>query len=76
MEEKVKAAARLIQELKDKQEKLSGQHHKLQKENELLDAENKQVRKLLTEIDHLKEERKFVRQKCEKLLEQFGKANI
>ena len=76
LEEKIKAAARTIERLREAHGKAQDNYRKLEEENELLHSENKQVRKLITELDRLREERKVVKQKCDKLLARLQKTRI
>lgn len=76
LEERIKAAARSIQHLRESNAKVQQECGKLEQENELLLSENRQVRKLMSELDRLRDERKIVRQKCEKLLSRFQKMRI
>ena len=56
LEVKVKSAVKLLQQLRDKNERLTTQYKKLQGENEFLLTENKQVTKLMAEVEKLKQE--------------------
>ena len=76
LEEKIQTVTRLIQNLRDKNAKIHAQAENLRQENELLLSENRQVRKLMTEIDHLRDERKVIKNKCEKLILQYDKVNV
>lgn len=76
LETKIKAATQMIRQLRGKNLKITDQYKKLQQENELLLSENRQVRRLMAELDHLREERKLIKQKCERLLTQYEKMNI
>ena len=76
LEEKIHSAVTVIQSLKEKNLKMQDQYQKLTQENELLQSENRQVRKLMAELDRLREERKTIRQKCERLIAQYQKLNI
>ena len=76
LEEKIQSVSKLVGSLRDKNAKVQGECERLAQENELLLSENRQVRRLMAEIDHLREERKLVKQKCERLVTQYEKANI
>lgn len=76
LEEKIKSAGKVIQQLREKNLRIHEQHKKLQEENELLLSENQQVRKVFGELEKLREERKIVKQKCERLLFHFKKINL
>ncbi len=76
LEEKIDSVSRLVADLRDKNADLSHQYDQLRQENELLSSENKMVRKLMVEVDHLREERKIIRAKCEKLLGQYERLNV
>ncbi len=76
LEEKIESVTRLIYSLRGKNDDLLHQCESLRQENELLSSENKMVRKLMTELDQYREERKFIKTKCEKLLMQYEKMSI
>lgn len=76
LEEKVKSAAKAIQQLREKNAKIAEQYKKLQLENDLLQSENQQVRKLMVELDRLREERKLIKQKCERLVARYQKMSL
>lgn len=76
LEEKIKSAAKIIQQLREKNVKLVEQYKKLQLENDLLQSENRQVRKLMAELDHLREDRKLIKQKCERLIARYQKMSL
>ncbi len=68
LEEKIQSAARTMQALREKNLKLLEEYEKLREENAMLLSENRQVHKLMVELDRFRDERKTVRQKCERLL--------
>lgn len=76
LEDKIRRAAKAIQQLREQNSKLHNTYQKLQSENELLHSENVQVRKLMGELDRLREERKVIKAKCEKLLVKFKRMNL
>lgn len=76
LEEKIREAAKTIQQLREKNSKVVEQYKKLSQENELLHLENRQTGKLITEIDRLREERKLLKNKCEHLLREYEKMNL
>ena len=76
LEEKIGSVARLVTSLREKNSKAERECARLSQENELLSSENRMVRKLMAELDRLREDRKIARSKCEKLLAQFGRANL
>ncbi|MBI2916088.1 MAG: hypothetical protein HYY07_04435 [Elusimicrobia bacterium] len=76
LDEKIRAVAKLVLHLREQNAKLNQSYKKLQQENELLTHENVQVRKFLNELQHLREERKAIKQKCERLLSKFQKLNL
>jgi len=76
LEEKIKAAARLIASLREANAKLSDQYKKLAAENEMLLAENQQTRRIMSELDKLRDERKIIKQKCERLIAKYVKMRI
>jgi len=76
LEEKIRAAVLRIEQLRESHAKLALQHKKLQQENELLHSENLQVRKLVGELDRLRDERKIIKQKCEKLVFKFDRMKL
>ena len=76
LEDKIKSAGKIVQQLRDKNGRLQEQLNKTLEENELLQSENQQVRKIFGELEKLREERKLVKQKCEKLLFQYKKISL
>ena len=76
LEEKIRSVSNLVGSLRDKNAKVQGECERLAQENELLLSENRQVRRLMAEIDHLREERKLVKQKCERLVTQFERMKL
>ncbi|OGR81318.1 MAG: hypothetical protein A2902_03335 [Elusimicrobia bacterium RIFCSPLOWO2_01_FULL_64_13] len=76
LEEKVHLTSKLIRDLREKTQKMDQEIRKLVAENELLLSENKGVRRIMSELDALREERKQVRHKCERLLGKFEKLNV
>ncbi len=76
LEEKIKSAVKMISDLKQKNLKLDDQYEKLTQENQLLHSENTQARKVLLEMDRLREEHKLVRQKLERLLDKYNKVRL
>ena len=76
LEEKIQTVSRVIAQLREKNAKIIAERDRLSQENELLLSENSQVRKLMTEIDHLRDERKIIKSKCEKLLAQYERMSI
>ena len=73
---KIREAGQTIRQLREKHVKLADQCRKQQKEMELLHSENQQVRKLMVELDRTREDRKQIRQKCERLLSKFHKMSL
>ena len=71
LENKIKAAVQLIGQQREKNAKLETQYQKLIQENSFLLSENKQVSQLRVELQKLKESQSKIRQKCQKLLEQY-----
>jgi Tfp pilus assembly protein PilN len=76
LEERVRQAGLLIQQLREKNGRLQRELEKRLEENQHLDSENKQVQKLIAEIQRLKEDRELIKQKCTKLLKIYEKFNI
>ena len=76
LEEKIQSVTKVVSALRDKNAKIQGDCDRLRGENELLLSENRQVRRLMAEIDHLREERKLVKQKCEQLLTQYDRVKL
>ncbi len=76
LDQKVRTAAQVINDLRVRNAKIKADFDKLNEENQMLSAENAQVRKLIVELDRLRQERKIVRQKCEKLKEQFVRMKL
>lgn len=76
IEEKVKACVKLIKSLSEQNAKISKSFNQLSQERDLLTQENQQVRKILAELDKLKNERKVVRQKLERLSLQYRKLKL
>lgn len=76
LEEKIKSAATVIQQLREKNAKMQEDYKTILGEKELMQEENKQVGKLLSELERLREERKWLRKKCENLLEHFKRAGL
>lgn len=76
IEEKIKTAVKLIEKLRDENVKIKENINKLLKENEFLQTENKDVRKIVLELENLKEERSLVKQKLEKLLGRYHKMKL
>lgn len=76
LDQKVKTAVQVINDLKVRNAKIKADFEKLREENEMLSSENAQVRKLIVELDRLRSERKIVRQKCERLKEQFVRMKL
>ena len=71
LEDKIDSVTRIISELRDKKAKAEKECEGLKQENELLSSENKMVRKLMSELDRLRDERKLIKAKCEKLVAQY-----
>jgi len=71
LEEKIKSVTQLIVSLREKNARVEKECGDLRQENELLASENKMVRKLMAELDRLREERKFIKAKCEKLVSKY-----
>ncbi len=76
LDQKVRTAAQVINDLRVRNAKIKADFDKLNEENQMLSMENAQVRKLIVELDRLRNERKIVRQKCEKLKEQFVRMKL
>ena len=76
LEEKIQSVSKLIETLRGKNIKIETELETVKQENELLLSENRSVRRLMAEIDHLREERKLVKSKCEKLLAHYDKMNL
>ena len=76
LEEKIKSVTNLIASLREKNTKAERTCEDLRRENELLASENKMVRKLMAELDRLRDERKVIKAKCEKLLAQYESLKI
>ena len=76
LEEKIQSVSKLIVSLRDKNAKIQGEYERLSQENELLLSENRQVRRLMAEIDHLREGRKLIKQKCEKLMAHYERMKL
>lgn len=76
LEDKIRAAARMIQELREANAKMAAQQRKVLQENQMLLTENQQTRKLMADLDKLREERRLVRQKVERLVTKFDKLKI
>ncbi|OGR84811.1 MAG: hypothetical protein A2901_06320 [Elusimicrobia bacterium RIFCSPLOWO2_01_FULL_54_10] len=76
LEEKIDSVSRLVSTLREKNGRMERDCERLQQENELLSSENKMVRKLMSELDRLRDERKLIRGKCEKLVLQYEKLKI
>ncbi|OGR50809.1 MAG: hypothetical protein A3I11_04065 [Elusimicrobia bacterium RIFCSPLOWO2_02_FULL_39_32] len=76
IEEKVKTAVKLIEKLREENVKIKENINKLIKENEFLQTENKDVRKIALELSNLKEERALIKQKLEKLVQRYHKMKL
>ena len=76
LQEKIDSVSRLVSSLREKNGKAEREYQRLQQENELLLSENKMVRKLMAELDRLREERQLIRSRCEKLVIQYEKLKI
>ncbi len=76
LEQKIREAGKRIKQLLEKNERLSEQCKKQEKEMDLLHSENQQVRKLMVELDRSREERTAIKHKCEKLLARLKKMNV
>ena len=76
LEEKIDSVSQLISSLRDKNAKVERECVRLSQENELLSSENKMVRKLMIELDHLRDERKLIKSTCEKLLAQYERMSV
>ncbi len=76
IDEKVKACVKLIKNLSEQNAKISKSYNQLSQERDLLQQENQQVRKILAELDKLKTERKFIRQKLERLSAHYRKLKL
>ena len=76
LDQKVRTAVQLITDLRERNSKIKADYVKLREENEMLSSENIQVRKLIVELDKLRHERKVIRQKCERLKEQFVRMKL
>ena len=76
LQEKIETVVRMVRHLQEKNHRLQEQCKKLLQEKELIESENRQARKLMVEIDQLREERKLIKKKCETLLELYGKAGL
>jgi Tfp pilus assembly protein PilN len=62
--------------MREKNLRLASQYKKLEQENEFLLAENKQVTKIMAELEKMKQNHQKVKQKCEKLLEIYKKFRV
>ena len=71
LEEKIDSVTRVIASLREKNAKAEKECEDLRQENELLSSENKMVRKLMAELDRLRDERKLIKAKCEKLVARY-----
>ena len=71
LEEKVDSVTRVISSLREKAARAEKECEGLKQENELLSSENKMVRKLMAELDRLRDERKLIKAKCEKLVAKY-----
>jgi len=71
LEEKIDSVTRVISTLRDKFAKAEKECQDLKQENEFLSSENKMVRKLMAELDRLREERRLIKSKCEKLVSKY-----
>ncbi len=76
LEEKIQSVSRLMTSLREKNSKVQGECERLAQENELLLSENRQVRRLMAEIDHLREERKLIKQKCDRLMAHYDRVKL
>lgn len=71
LEEKIDSVTRIISSLREKNAKAEKECEDLKQENDLLSSENKMVRKLMAELDRLRDDRKFIKAKCEKLVAKY-----
>ena len=71
LEEKIDSVTRIITSLREKNAKAEKEREDLRQENDLLSSENKMVRKLMSELDRLRDERKLIKSKCEKLVAKY-----
>lgn len=71
LEEKIDSVTRLVSSLREKNARAEKECEDLRQENEFLSSENKMVRKLMAELDRLRDERKFIKAKCEKLAAKY-----
>ena len=76
LEEKINSVSRVVASLRDKSDRFGKECGRLRQENELLSSENKMVRKLMTELDRMRDERRLVKAKCEKLLSQYERLKV
>ena len=76
LESKIKSAVKLIAALREKNFKLENNYQKLAEENNFLHSENKQVSRLRVELEKTKHTQSRIKQKCEKILEDYERMKV